>query len=169
MNQVFLSLGSNLGQRRRNLEQAIAGLADCLLITAVSPVYETEPWGVVEQPSFLNACLSGQTDSPLSELLSFVKNVEKEMGRAQAAKWGPRLIDIDILLVDDLVYQANGLTIPHPFMHERAFVLAPLADIAARVRHPLLGQMVGEMLTAVDTTTVKRLPEPLLVPMGISV
>ena len=165
MNQVFLSLGTNLGQRHHNLEQAIVGLAEHVLITAVSPVYETDPWGVVDQPAFLNACLFGETDCSPSELLSFVKNVEKEMGRTQAIKWGPRLIDIDILLFNDSVYQANGLAIPHPFMHERAFVLAPLADIAADVRHPLLGQTVGELLTAVDSTAVRRLPEPLWVPI----
>ncbi len=159
--QVFLGLGTNIGQRRHNLERAVAGLAENLVVTAVSPIYETDPWGVTNQPAFLNACLSGQTELSPSRLLAFVKNLEKEMGRGHSEKWGPRLIDIDILLFADVVLQTDKLTVPHPLLHERAFVLAPLADIAANVAHPLLGQTIGELVTAVDQATVHRLSEPL--------
>jgi 2-amino-4-hydroxy-6-hydroxymethyldihydropteridine diphosphokinase len=159
--QVFLGLGTNLGQRQHNLEQAIAGLDEVVNVTAVSPIYETEPWGLVEQPAFLNACLSGKTEHSPQNLLSFIKNLETEMGREATQKWGPRLIDIDILLYENTVLQMNGLTIPHPHLHERAFVLAPLADIAPEVEHPVLGQTIGELRTAVNLSTVHRLPNPL--------
>jgi 2-amino-4-hydroxy-6-hydroxymethyldihydropteridine diphosphokinase len=159
--QVYLSLGTNLGQRRRNLEQAIAGLQEVVLVTAVSPVYETAPWGVTDQPDFYNACLAGYTDSSPQELLLFTKQLEQEIGRTPTSKWGPRLIDIDILLIDDLVMQAGGLTIPHPGLPERAFVLIPLADIAPDVMHPGLSQTIGELATAVSPVGVHRLPETL--------
>jgi 2-amino-4-hydroxy-6-hydroxymethyldihydropteridine diphosphokinase len=159
--QLFLGLGSNLGQRQHNLEQAIAGLSKVMKVTAVSPIYEAEPWGLLEQPTFLNACLSGETEHSPQNLLIFIKNLEIEMGRRAAPKWGPRLIDIDILLYENIVLQMNGLTIPHPHLHERAFVLAPLADIAPEVKHPVLGQTIGELRTAVNLSTIHRLPNPL--------
>jgi 2-amino-4-hydroxy-6-hydroxymethyldihydropteridine diphosphokinase len=161
MAQVFLGLGTNLGERPHNLEQAIAGLSEVVNVTAVSPVYETEPWGLPDQPTFLNACLSGETELPPQNLLTFIKNLETEMGRTNTTKWGPRLIDIDILLYNNTVLEMNGLTIPHPHLHERAFVLAPLADIAADVMHPVLRQTIGALVTAVNLSTVHRLPNAL--------
>lgn len=157
--QVFLGLGTNLGERQHNLEQAVAGLQEVMQITAVSPLYETAPWGLVDQPDFYNACLSGITTYSPQALLAFTKQLEQEIGRTPTVRWGPRLIDIDILLIDDLVLQEGGLTIPHPSIPERAFVLIPLADIAPHFVHPLLGQTIGELATAVDPTGVHRLPE----------
>lgn len=161
MHQVYLGLGTNIGQRRHNLQQAMAALAAAVTVTAVSAVYETAPWGVTEQPAFLNLCLSGWTHLEARELLQFVKQCEKQVGRQKTYKWGPRLIDIDILLLDDLVIQTEELTIPHPFLAERPFVLIPLADIAPDVRHPLLKQTMGELATAVAGSGVSRLAKPI--------
>ncbi len=166
MRDIYLGLGTNLGDRRRNLEQAVLGLAPLLAVTAVSPVYASEPWGITNQPDFLNICLAGRTAAPPTELLFFIKNLEAELGRKETIKWGPRLIDIDILLYADWLVQSDDLTIPHPFMTERAFVLRPLADIAPGVIHPVNGLTVAEMATAVDSTSLQRLTEPLAIPLA---
>lgn len=167
--QVHLSLGTNLGQRRRNLERAIAGLQEVVLVTAVSPLYETVPWGVVDQPDFYNVCVAGFTDYAPQELLTFVKQLEIQLGRTPTSKWGPRLIDIDILLIDDLVMHVAGLTVPHPGIPERAFVLIPLADIAPDVVHPEFDLTIRELATAVPPTGIHRLPEPLAVDTAVMV
>lgn len=167
--QVHLSLGTNLGQRRRNLERAIAGLQEVVLVTAVSPLYETVPWGVVDQPDFYNVCVAGFTDYAPQELLTFVKQLEIQLGRTPTSKWGPRLIDIDILLIDDLVMHVAGLTVPHPGIPERAFVLIPLADIAPDVVHPEFDLTIRELATAVSPTGIHRLAEPLLVDTAVMV
>ena len=161
--QVFLGLGTNLGQRQQNLDQAVAGLQKLMQVTAVSPLYETAPWGLVDQPDFYNACLRGFTTYSPYALLAAIKQLEKEIGRTPTARWGPRLIDVDILMIDDLVLQSGGLSIPHPSIPERAFVLIPLADIAPDVMHPELGQTIGELATAVDPTGVHRLSQTLAV------
>lgn len=158
--QVFLGLGTNIEHRQQNLEQAVAALRQILTITAVSPIYETEPWGHTNQPPFLNACLAGYTQLSPNHLLIFVKNLETEIGRLPGIKWGPRLIDIDILLYEQLQLISDKLTIPHPLLAERAFVLAPLADIAANVIHPVLGQRLADLRTAVDLSPVRRWPTP---------
>lgn len=162
--QVYLGLGTNVGNRQHNLQQAVAGLQPVLAVTAVSPIYETEPWGVTDQAPFYNACLGGHTSLTPPDLLTFIKDLEKTMGRSPAKKWGPRLIDVDILLFGDEVLSLPGLTVPHPYLQERAFVLVPLAAIAADVVHPVLGQTMGALATAVDDSTVRRLAEPLLLP-----
>lgn len=167
--QVYLGLGTNLGQRRHNLERAVAGLQEIVWITAVSPIYETAPWGVADQPDFYNACLAGETDYSPVEFLTFIKNLEMEMGRVPNIPWGPRLIDIDILLFDDLVLQMGTLTIPHPHLPDRAFVLVPLADIAPDVVHPELDLTIRELATAVSPDGVRRLPEPLAVDTAVTV
>lgn len=163
MNQVYLGLGTNMGQRWHNLEEAVAKLSQMMVVTAVSPVYETEPWGPVTQSSFLNLCLAGQTTRTPQVLLATIKQLEEEMGRTVSQKWGPRLIDIDILLYTNMVVQTDKLTIPHPYLHERAFVLFPLADIAPDVVHPGLGQTIAELCTAVSPQGVKRLADSLTV------
>lgn len=156
MNHVFLGLGTNLGQRRLNLKRAVAGLAAGMRITAVSPVYETPPWGVTEQPPFLNMCLAARTTLSPPALLAFAKNLEIEMGRKPAERWGPRLIDIDLLFYDNLIVSDGTIAVPHPRLHERAFVLAPLADIGPDFVHPLRGLTVTQMAAAVDMAGVKQ-------------
>lgn len=159
MKDVFLGLGANLEQRCLNLQRAIAGLAAGMTITAVSPVYETPPWGMLEQPHFLNICLAGKTALSPRALLAFARNLEIEMGRQPAERWGPRLIDIDLLFYDNLIINDSQVTAPHPRLHERAFVLAPLADIAPDFIHPLRGLTVTQMAAAVDMAGVKQRPD----------
>ena len=151
MHTIYLSLGSNLGDRRANLAEAIRRLAPQVRVTAESPIYETPPWGEENQPTFLNMAAKASTDLPPMGLRDYVKQVESDMGRVPSYRWGPRSIDIDILLYDDLTLDTPQLTIPHPRMHERGFVLVPLEAIAGRVMHPVLHLSVHELLQRVDT------------------
>ncbi len=150
MNQVFFGIGTNLGRREQNIRQALAGLAHFCQITAVSSLYETLPWGVTAQPGFLNLCAAAMTELTPHTLLARLKQLEMAMGRQVTYRWGPRLIDIDILLYNDLIMHDDRLTIPHPRLPERAFVLTPLVEIASAVRHPQTGKTLAEMETAVD-------------------
>jgi 2-amino-4-hydroxy-6-hydroxymethyldihydropteridine diphosphokinase len=151
---VYLGLGTNVGQRRQNLERAVAGLGEVMEITAVSPIYQTPPWGLTDQPDFLNLCLQAATSLSPFDLLHFTQELEKELGREKTVRWGPRLIDIDILFYDDEISHSEELTIPHPQIAQRAFVLVPLADIAPDLVHPQTGQTVREMVAQVDTSGV---------------
>jgi 2-amino-4-hydroxy-6-hydroxymethyldihydropteridine diphosphokinase len=146
MVRVYLGLGTNLAEREQNLATALARLQERLRLVAVSSLYETAPWGVADQPPFLNAAVAIETDLSLAELLAFVKGMEREMGRQPSGRWGPRLIDIDILLYGDLVLQTPDLVIPHPRLAERAFVLVPLAEIAPDVVHPVYKQTIQVLL-----------------------
>lgn len=143
------------------MRHAVYGLGQGIKVTAVSPVYETEPWGEPDQPDFLNICLTGTTTHTPRQLLTFIKQIEQDLGREKSYRWGPRLIDIDIIFYDDVVVAEEGLNIPHARLAERAFVLTPLADIAPDRLHPITGKSVVEMLNAVYSTAVRRLPEPL--------
>lgn len=154
MGNVFLGLGTNLGQRRRNLEQALVGLAHFCQVTAVSSLYESLAWGVTDQPTFLNACAAAVSEHSPLNLLARIKQLEMAMGRRTSYRWGPRLIDIDILFYDDLVMEDKRLTIPHPLMAERSFVIVPLAEIAPDLRHLLTGKTMSEMATAVDRSNL---------------
>ncbi len=154
MPTIYLSLGTNLGQRQQNLLRALAGLDEEMVITAVSPIYQTPPWGMTNQPDFLNLCLSATTKLAPLPLLHFTQRLEQWLGREETVRWGPRLIDIDILFYDDLVWCSPELTIPHPQIGQRAFVLIPLADIAPDLVHPQTGQTVRQMATAVDAAGV---------------
>lgn len=156
---VYLGLGTNLGERVANLAQALAGLREVWEETAVSPIYETEPWGDTDQPAFLNLCAAGKTELTPLALLRFIKQLEKEIGRTPTRRWGPRLIDIDILFYDDLVLSSDRLTIPHKFVAERPFVLVPLATIAPDLIHPQTSQTVTQMLAQVDATSVYLQPK----------
>jgi 2-amino-4-hydroxy-6-hydroxymethyldihydropteridine diphosphokinase len=148
LHRIFLALGSNLGDRLVNLERAIDKLEPQVHITDVSSVYETEPWGVLDQPRFLNCVIAGKTSLTPEELLGKLKSIETDMGRQPGIRYGPRLIDLDILLYGDLVLTTDQLTIPHPRMLERSFVLIPLAEIAGRLKHPLTGKTFNSLSTA---------------------
>jgi 2-amino-4-hydroxy-6-hydroxymethyldihydropteridine diphosphokinase len=141
---VYLALGSNLGDRRANLAAAVARLREQLAIEAISSLYETEPAYVEQQPRFLNAALCARTTLDPVGLLAFVKRIERELGRVVGQRFGPRLVDIDVLLYGDLTLDTHALAIPHPRMAERPFVLAPLAEIAAELVPPGWHESIGE-------------------------
>ena len=153
---IYLALGTNLGDRFANLQAAIAALPPAVRVLAQSPVYETPPWGLADQPAFLNMALKGQTTLAPLELLQHLKLLETELGRLPSVRWGPRRIDMDILFYDTLILATPELTIPHPHLHERAFVLVPLVDLAPDLVHPLLGKSIGRLLAALDTNGVNR-------------
>ena len=136
MTMVFLALGSNLGDRKTNLYTAIDFLRRKMTIRRVSSIYETEPAYVTDQPPFLNLVLQGETDLKPMELLRLAKSIEHDMGRKKTIRFGPRVVDVDILLYGDEHISAPLLTVPHPRMTERAFVLIPLAEIAPDVVIP---------------------------------
>ncbi|MEW6716071.1 MAG: 2-amino-4-hydroxy-6-hydroxymethyldihydropteridine diphosphokinase [Chloroflexota bacterium] len=146
---VFLSLGTNLGNRVANLGRALKELATGMEVVSCSPVYETAPWGFAHQPDFLNQVVQAHTELTPLELLSFIENIEKRMGRQPTFRYGPRIIDLDILFYDELILTSCELTLPHPHLAERAFVLLPLTDIAPALRHPVLDLTVSEMLANV--------------------
>jgi len=153
---VYLALGTNLGLRFANLQAAIAALPPAFRVLDQSPVYETPPWGFTGQPAFLNMVLKGRTGLSPLRLLRRLKQLETRLGRQPAVRWGPRLIDMDILFYDDLILDTPELAIPHPRLHKRAFVLVPLADLAPGLVHPVLGKSVNQLLAELDPTGVKR-------------
>jgi 2-amino-4-hydroxy-6-hydroxymethyldihydropteridine diphosphokinase len=148
--EIYLAMGSNLGDRMGNLASAVGHLAQKVNIKKVSSVYETEPVYYKEQPLYLNAVLSAVTELEPSDLLRFVKSIESDLGRQPSFRNAPRTIDIDILFYGDQVAETAELIIPHPRIAERAFVLVPLAEIAPGLVHPLLQKRVSELLAVVE-------------------
>lgn len=157
MTVVHIALGSNLGDRSANLEAAIAALPPAVEVTRRSAVYETEPEYIADQPAFLNMAVCGETRLEPQELLLRLKAIERQLGRRPARRYGPRVIDLDIVFFGDRIVAVPGLAIPHPRMSERAFVLTPLSDIAADVRHPVTGETVLNLLEKlIDRSGVRR-------------
>lgn len=154
MPTIYLALGANLGDRMENIWRAVAALPPAVSVTALSSVYETPPWGYTDQPAFLNMALASETELDPLALLAFLKKLETDLGREKTFRNGPRLIDMDILFYDDLVFDQSELIIPHPRLHERAFVLIPLNDIAPDLMHPVLKRTIRDLLKEVDTKGV---------------
>jgi len=148
----FLGFGTNLGDRKGNLAEALTSLNNRpdLAVLRTSSIYETEPWGLADQPKFLNMVAEIATSIPPGELLERVKKLEHDMGREDGPRFGPRLIDIDILLLEDQVVDEPDLNVPHISLHERAFVLVPLAELAPDLVHPILDVTIGKLAERVD-------------------
>ncbi|MFP4915055.1 2-amino-4-hydroxy-6-hydroxymethyldihydropteridine diphosphokinase [Staphylococcus coagulans] len=156
MVDAYLGLGSNIGDRENQLKEAIRLLREneAIEIIEISPIYETKPVGYTEQPDFLNLCLHIKTELSAQALLKVALNTEAELHRVRKIRWGPRTIDIDILLYGDEVIEETDLIVPHPRMTERAFVMIPLNDIAANVIEPRSRQMIQNIVQQ-DETVVK--------------
>ncbi len=157
MKTVYLSLGSNLGDRAANLAAAVKALGSPgLTILRTSSIYETEPRDILDQPWFLNQVLEAQTALFPRQLLARTQKVERELGRKRGVAKGPRVIDVDIVLFGDSVVHTPDLEIPHPHMTERRFVLEPLAELAPDLRHPQIRRTIRELLADVRSQIVRR-------------
>ncbi len=156
---AYLALGTNLGNRIHNFRAALSLLSPRFEWVAVSRVYETPPWGYADQPPFLNMVVHARTNLEPATLLDTLKQAEVQIGREHTFRWGPRLIDLDILFYDDLIIDTPPLVIPHPRLHERAFVLVPLADIAPDLVHPVLSKSIRDLLADVDTSGIALFSE----------
>ena len=152
MADVFIALGSNVGDREVNIKTAIEKIRQRgIKVVKISDIIETEPYGYVDQPKFLNAVLQAETLLSPRELLNTLQEIEKEMGRERKIKWGPRNIDLDIIFYNGLIFNDEDLKIPHPDAHNRIFVIKPLAQIAEDFIHPVLKITVKEILKSLDS------------------
>jgi 2-amino-4-hydroxy-6-hydroxymethyldihydropteridine diphosphokinase len=160
MTSAVLGLGGNIGDPRSRMAAAIGALAakPAIEVRAVSALYETPPWGKTDQPSFLNAAILIETELAAHALLQTILQAEQQLGRQRGERWGPRTVDIDILLFGAEAIDEPGLHIPHPRLHERAFALAPLADVMPQARFG--GRSATEWLARLDVTGIKRIEEP---------
>lgn len=149
---AYIALGSNLGDRLQHLRDAVTALGELGQVEAVSSVYETAPVGYLDQPSFLNAALRLRTELPPQDLVERLMEIERRAGRVRTFQNAPRTLDLDILLYDDLIVGSPELTIPHPRMHERGFVLVPLTELDPSLIHPRLGVPVTDLLRALGPT-----------------
>lgn len=153
MPRAVIALGSNLDPER-HLRAGLRSLAARVRITNTSRVYRTPPWGVTDQPAFLNAVVTAETTLAPLDLLDALLAIEAEQGRVRAERWGPRTLDLDLLLYDDVLLESERLTLPHPRLHERLFVLVPLCDLMPDALHPRLGESYRALRDALP-------PEPI--------
>jgi 2-amino-4-hydroxy-6-hydroxymethyldihydropteridine diphosphokinase len=158
---VYLAIGTNLGDRLANLRAALRSLPPDVRPVSVSRIFETPPWGFTDQPAFLNMAVHARTTLEPESLLRRLKTLEVELGREPGFRWGPRLIDLDILFYDDLILDSPPLVIPHKRLHERAFVLVPLMDIAPDFVHPLLEKTIRQLLADVDAGDIVLFDEQI--------
>ncbi len=159
MTNIFLGIGGNLGDRHRQMRTAVAEIRKVLDDVRVSSLYESAAWGVSDQPAFLNAVVRARTSLEPLELLDAMQAIESDLGRVRKQHWGPRSIDIDILLYGSQIIDEPRLKVPHPYMAQRGFVLRPLADLAAGLTLPD-GSLVGELLTTVSQDDLRRIEGP---------
>ncbi len=152
--RVIIALGSNL-EPESNLIEGVRLLGEAVRLTAASRVYRTPPWGYAEQPEFLNAVAAADTELPPLALLDTLLEIEARLGRERTIPNGPRTLDLDLLFYGDRVLDSERLTLPHPRLHERAFVLVPLCDVLPEIRHPRLGKTARELLQAVDRSEIR--------------
>lgn len=160
---VYVGLGSNLGDREKLLNQAIARIGENPLITIsrVSSVFETEPWGREDQPEFLNQVIEINTEMQPQQLLEFLQQVEKTLGRERRERWTARSMDLDLLIFGDRIIDSKQLTLPHPELRNRRFVLEPLAELAPELKVPKTGKTVSELLAlCTDAHWVKKWAKP---------
>ncbi|GBE01982.1 bifunctional folate synthesis protein [bacterium BMS3Bbin06] len=151
---VYIGIGTNLGNREKNCWKALERLEEIgVRVTKRSSLYETDPWGVKDQPPFINMAVETETAFLPEDLLVKLKAIETTMGREKTYRWGPRVIDLDILFYDDMVVDTGSLRIPHPRLHERAFVLEPLSEIASEFIHPVMGRSIKELLGEVKSSS----------------
>jgi 2-amino-4-hydroxy-6-hydroxymethyldihydropteridine diphosphokinase len=148
---AYIGIGSNLGNRQENCLHALELLGEKgIIVKKRSSIHETEPWGVKDQPRFINMAVEIETGLDPKELLKILKNIERELGRKESFKWGPRSIDLDILLFEDIILKEDDLEIPHPSMHERDFVLKPLCEIAPDRIHPVLNKKICDLVQGLE-------------------
>jgi len=148
---VYIGIGSNLGNREKNCLDALKILEKKgIVVKKKSSLYETAPWGVTDQPRFMNMVVEVETELEPHKLLRTLKDIERQVGRGETFKWGPRIIDLDILLFNDLFLRNDILQIPHPLMHKREFVLKPLCEIASDKIHPLLKVRIRDLLEKLE-------------------
>ena len=155
MIDAYIGIGSNMGDRAAHLAQALVAMTtlDNTRLLRRSPVYETDPVGPIDQPKFLNTAAWLATTLQPVELLGYLRDIERAAGRERDERWGPRTLDLDLLLWGDRIIDSEELTVPHPHMHERWFVLKPLSDIAPEAIHPVLKKTVLELLNQIETPT----------------
>ena len=158
-----IALGSNIDPER-NLAEGLRRLARRVRVTATSRVYRTPPWGLPDQPDFLNAAVLAETDLAPLTLLDQLQAIEAWQGRLRGERWGPRTLDLDLLLYGDAVLDTPRLTVPHPRLHERRFALVPLCDLIPETRHPVLGRTLRELLDALPPERIEVVPLQLIVP-----